>query len=71
MLIAVNRFYVVGFRAIRMKSPNMDSLDSYGNDGSSHIQPLFHMADISGQHGSVEGLYFETAGVIITLILPG
>lgn len=71
VLIAGNRFYVVGFRAIRMKSPNMDSLIAMGTTAAL-IYSLYSTWQISqGNMGFVEGLYFETAGVIITLILLG
>lgn len=71
VLIAGNRFYVVGFRAIRMKSPNMDSLIAMGTMAAL-IYSLYSTWQIyQGNMGFVEGLYFETAGVIITLILLG
>ena len=71
VLIAGNRFYVVGFRAIRMKSPNMDSLIAMGTTAAL-IYSLYSTWQIyQGKMGFVEGLYFETAGVIITLILLG
>lgn len=71
VLIAGNRFYVVGFRAIRMKSPNMDSLIAMGTTAAL-IYSLYSTWQIyQGNMGFVEGLYFETAGVIITLILLG
>ncbi|WP_051188638.1 heavy metal translocating P-type ATPase [Proteocatella sphenisci] len=71
VLIAGNRFYVVGFRAIRMKSPNMDSLIAMGTTAAL-VYSLYSTWQITqGNMGFVEGLYFETAGVIITLILLG
>ena len=71
VLIAGNRFYVVGFRAIRMKSPNMGSLIAMGTTAAL-IYSLYSTWQIyQGNMGFVEGLYFETAGVIITLILLG
>ena len=71
VLIAGNRFYVVGFRAIRMKSPNMDSLIAMGTTAAL-IYSLYSTWQIyQGNMEFVEGLYFETAGVIITLILLG
>ena len=71
VLIAGNRFYVVGFRAIRMKNPNMDSLIAMGTTAAL-IYSLYSTWQIyQGNMGFVEGLYFETAGVIITLILLG
>ncbi|MGB5824552.1 MAG: heavy metal translocating P-type ATPase [Proteocatella sp.] len=71
VLIAGHRFYAVGFKAIWMKSPNMDSLIAMGTSAALSYS-LYATYEIStGKMGYVEGLYFETAGVIITLILLG
>jgi Cu+-exporting ATPase len=71
VLIAGNKFYSVGFRAILRRSPNMDSLIAMGTTAAVlySIYSIFRIA--SGEFGHVEDLYFETAGVIITLILLG
>ncbi|WFR57047.1 heavy metal translocating P-type ATPase [Anaerocolumna sp. AGMB13025] len=71
VLIAGNKFYSVGFRAIIRRSPNMDSLIAMGTTAAVlySIYSVFRIA--SGEFGHVEDLYFETAGVIITLILLG
>lgn len=71
VLIAGYRFYLVGFKAIWTKSPNMDSLIAMGTTAAL-VYSLYSTYEIStGNMGYVEGLYFETAGVIITLILLG
>ncbi len=71
ILIAGFRFYTVGFRALWLRSPNMDSLIAIGTSAAV-IYSLFSTYKIwNGDMHSVEGLYFETAGVIITLILLG
>ncbi len=71
VLIAGNKFYSVGFRAIIRRSPNMDSLIAMGTSAAVlySIYSTFRIAE--GEFGHVEDLYFETAGVIITLILLG
>ncbi len=71
VLIAGNKFYSVGFRAIFRRSPNMDSLIAMGTSAAVlySIYSTFRIAE--GEFGHVEDLYFETAGVIITLILLG
>lgn len=71
VLIAGNKFYSVGFRAIIHRSPNMDSLIAMGTSAAVlySIYSTFRIAE--GEFGHVEDLYFETAGVIITLILLG
>ncbi len=71
ILIAGYRFYWVGFRALWMRSPNMDSLIAMGTSAAA-IYSLYSTYRIwSGEMHYVENLYFETAGVIITLILLG
>jgi P-type Cu+ transporter len=71
ILIAGYRFYVVGFKALWMKSPNMDSLIAIGTSAAV-IYSLFGTYQIaSGNFTYAENLYFESAGVIIALILLG
>ncbi|MCL2319584.1 MAG: copper-translocating P-type ATPase, partial [Treponema sp.] len=65
------RFYTAGFRNLARLSPNMDSLIAIGTS-SALIYSLFGVWQIlRGNHMAVESLYFETAAVIITLILLG
>ncbi|MDR1778197.1 MAG: heavy metal translocating P-type ATPase [Clostridiales Family XIII bacterium] len=65
------RFYTVGFKALFMRSPNMDSLIAVGTSAAI-IFSLYQLTRIAGgDAAAVESLYFETAGVIITLILLG
>lgn len=71
IIIAGYRFYTVGYKAIINRSPNMDSLIAMGTTAAI-VYSLYSVYQISiGDFGAVEGLYFETAGVIITLILLG
>ncbi|MDO5062256.1 MAG: heavy metal translocating P-type ATPase [Peptostreptococcaceae bacterium] len=72
ILIAGNRFYKVGFRAIRLLAPNMDSLIAIGTT-SAVVYSLYHtyLLFTQGGHGHAHALYFESAGVIIALILLG
>lgn len=71
VIAAGYRFYTVGFKALIEKSPNMDSLIAIGTTAAI-LYSLYSTYQISvGNFGAVEGLYFETAGVIITLILLG
>jgi Cu+-exporting ATPase len=65
------RFYTVGFKALIQRSPNMDSLIAIGTSAAL-IYSFYSTYQIAaGNFNAVEGLYFETAGVIITLILLG
>ncbi len=71
VIIAGNRFYTVGFKAIIRRNPNMDSLIAMGT-AAAVIYSLYSTYRIyTGHFMSVDDLYFETAGVIITLILLG
>jgi Cu+-exporting ATPase len=71
IVIAGHRFYTVGYKAIVNRSPNMDSLIAMGTTAAI-IYSLYSVYRIFiGDFDAVEGLYFETAGVIITLILLG
>jgi Cu+-exporting ATPase len=65
------RFYTVGFRALLQRSPNMDSLIAIGTSAAV-LYSIYNVYRIAtGDFSAVESLYFETAGVIITLILLG
>ncbi|MFA6366302.1 MAG: heavy metal translocating P-type ATPase, partial [Candidatus Hydrogenedentales bacterium] len=70
-IIAGRRFYVVGTRSLLHGAPNMDSLIAMGTSAAI-LYSLFSVYRIAqGDFGAVEELYFETAGIIITLILLG
>jgi Cu+-exporting ATPase len=71
IIIAGNRFYTVGFKNLLHRSPNMDSLIAVGTT-SAVVYSLYNLWQIAaGNFNAVEALYFETAGVIIALILLG
>lgn len=71
-VIAVGyRFYTVGFKALAQRSPNMDSLIAIGTTAA-FIYSVYNVIRIAeGDFKAVDSLYFETAGIIITLILLG
>lgn len=65
------RFYTVGFKSLFQKSPNMDSLIAVGTTAAVAFS-LYNTFQIAkGNFEAVHLLYFESAGVIITLILLG
>jgi len=71
IIIAGNRFYIVGFKNLLRRSPNMDSLIAIGTTAAV-VYSVYNLLQITaGNRHAVESLYFETAGVIITLILLG
>jgi len=65
VIAAGYRFYVVGFKSLASLSPNMDSLIAVGTSAAF----VYSTVNLAG--GNYHSLYFETAGVIITLILLG
>jgi Cu+-exporting ATPase len=65
------KFYTVGFKTFFQRSPNMDSLISIGTSAAI-VYSLFMTYRIAmGDYHAVHSLYYEVAGVIITLILLG
>lgn len=71
IIIAGYKFYTVGFRNLFKGSPNMDSLIGLGT-GAAYLYGVFAVYSIiQGNLEYVKHLYFETAGVIIALILLG
>ncbi len=70
-IAAGNRFYRVGVKAILHRSPNMDSLIAIGT-AAAVLYSLYSTLKIaSGDFAAVSDLYFETAAVILALILLG
>ncbi len=71
VIYAGRKFYSVGFRTLFKGNPNMDSLIALGTTAamlySFYATYEIFVGDINGLHG----LYYESAGVIITLILLG
>jgi Cu+-exporting ATPase len=71
IIIAGNRFYTVGFKNLLHRSPNMDSLIAIGTTAAV-LYSVYNMFEIAGGNShAVDSLYFESAGVIIALILLG
>jgi Cu+-exporting ATPase len=71
VVFAGYRFYTVGFKAILRGSPNMDSLIAIGTSAAIGYSLYSIYRIFNGDFKYVNDLYFETAGVIITLILLG
>jgi len=71
VLWAGHRFYISGTKAALRRAPNMDTLVAMGT-AAAIIYSLWETALIMmGNHDAVHGLYYESAGVILTLILLG
>ncbi len=65
------RFYTVGFTALSKRSPNMDSLIAVGTSAAVLYSAYNTWKVTQGDFTAADHLYYETAGVIITLILLG
>lgn len=69
ILIVGRKYFIVGFKSLIRKSPNMDSLIAIGTSAA-FLYGLFAVYEILT--GNVDyDLYFESAGVILTLITLG
>lgn len=65
------RFYLVGFKSLFQGSPNMDSLIAIGTSAAFGYS-LYATYEIgAGDMHALHSLYYESVGVIITLILLG
>ncbi len=71
IVVAGYRFYTVGFGNLIRRHPNMDSLIAVGTSAAFvyGVYAVFRIA--SGHTEYAMNLYFESAGVIVTLILLG
>ena len=71
IVVAGYRFYTVGFGNLIRRHPNMDSLIAVGTSAAFvyGVYAIFRIA--SGHTEYAMNLYFESAGVIVTLILLG
>ncbi len=68
---AGRRFYSVGFRTLLKGSPNMDSLIAIGTSAAILYSAYSTFEIARGDFSGASHLYFETAAVIIALILLG
>jgi len=71
VMIAGHKFYTVGFKSLMRRSPNMDTLIAIGTSAA-FLYGIFAIVQIYG--GNLDyayDLYFEAAGVILTLITLG
>jgi Cu+-exporting ATPase len=71
IIAAGNRFYFVGFKNLLARSPNMDSLVAIGTTAAVVYSVNNLLRIVRGDLSAVHSLYFESAGVIIALILLG
>jgi len=71
VIIAGSRFYTRGFKTLIKGAPNMDTLIAIGT-GSAFLYSLFATVKIYlGDFAFAQSLYFESAAVVITLVMLG
>ena len=79
ILFANRHYFITGFRTLAHRAPNMDSLIALGSAASAawSIAQLYRMAwaagagDMETLHAAAHSLYFDSAGMILTLITLG
>ncbi|MDR1978375.1 MAG: heavy metal translocating P-type ATPase [Synergistaceae bacterium] len=71
ILVVGYKFYTVGFKAFFQGSPNMDSLIAIGTSAAVLYSFYSTWQITTGDFAAVDRMYFESAGVIIALILLG
>lgn len=71
VIIAGSRFYTRGFKTLFKGAPNMDTLVAIGT-GSAFLYSIFAVLKIYFKDFSfAQSLYFESAAVVITLVMLG
>ena len=79
ILFANRHYFITGFRTLAHRAPNMDSLIALGSAASAvwSVAQLYRMAwavgagDAATLHAAAHSLYFDSAGMILTLITLG
>ena len=70
VLICGRKFYIVGLRSLFKGNPNMDSLVAIGT-GSAFFYSLYMTFTIPSNHMGAHHLYYESAAVVVTLVMLG
>ena len=70
VLINGRKFYIVGFKALVKGNPNMDSLVAIGT-GSAFLYSFVMTIGILKDPACVHNLYYESAAVVVTLVMLG
>lgn len=70
VLINGRKFYIVGFKSLCKGHPNMDSLVAIGT-GSAFLYSFVMTISIPENPSCVHHLYYESAAVVVTLVMLG
>ncbi len=79
ILFTNRHYFITGFKTLWHRAPNMDSLIALGSAASAvwSVAQLYRMAwaagagDMATLHAAAHSLYFDSAGMILTLITLG
>ncbi len=71
VLVVGRHFYSRGLKQLWLRSPNMDSLIAVGTAAAFLYSLVSLLAIVQGDVHRVHALYFESAAIIITLVLLG
>ncbi len=71
IVAAGSGFFTVGTRALFRLSPNMDSLIAIGTSAAMLYSFIAMIRMVFGDLAAMDDLYFETAGVILALVMLG
>ncbi len=64
------KFYIVGFKSLSKGNPNMDSLVALGT-GSAFLYSFVMTLLIPSNSHAVHNLYYESAAMVVTLVMVG
>lgn len=70
VMVINQKFFISGFKGFINNAPNMDTLVALGS-GASYIYSVYSLLKMTINHNGMEHLYFESAGMILTLITVG
>lgn len=70
VLLNGRKFYIVGFKSLFKGNPNMDSLVALGT-GSAFLYSFVMTIMIPHDHTCVHNLYYESAAMVVTLVMVG
>ena len=71
VIVAGYKFYTVGYKNLFQGAPNMDSLIAVGTTAAAAYSIYSIIRIIGGELHGVHNLYFESASMIITLVMLG
>lgn len=71
VLLAGSRFFTKGFKTLLHRAPNMDTLVAIGTGSAFVYSTVSFFQVLSGKAHFVHSLYFESAAVVITLVMLG